>query len=93
MLAVTVNVCASSAAPELMPLKLIVCGPASSTMNLSGMASSVGGSLTGLIVTVKVRVAILLDAPPSLTLTVTRAVPLAFVTVLKVSVPPELGLL
>ena len=52
----------------------------------------VGGSFTGLTVTVKVRVTILLLAPPSLTVTVMSADPKALGTGVKVRDPVALGL-
>src|SRR2546427_495270 len=62
--AVTLSVSFSLAAPELMPVGLTVCGPASSSSVTALNASRVGGSLTGLTVTPTVPVAL----PPWLSL-------------------------
>ena len=75
--AVTVRVWDSLAAPEPMPARLTVCWPAFSLMVTLASAFSVGAWLTGLTVTVKVRETTLLLAPPSLTVTVMVAEPLA----------------
>ena len=57
-----------------------------------GIAFKVGTWLTGLTVTVKERVTMLLLEPPSLTVTVIVVEPLAEVTGVKDSEPVELGL-
>ena len=74
-MAVTVSVWTSLVAPEVMPERLTVCRPAFSLMVRLASALSVGGWLTGLTVTVKVRETMLLLAPPSLTVTVMVAEP------------------
>ena len=75
--AVTVRVWTSLLAPEEMPERLTVCAPAFSLRVRLPIASSVGGWLTGLTVTVKARLTMLLLAPPSLTVTVIVAEPKA----------------
>src|SRR6266478_8309003 len=67
--ALTVSVSASFVAPVAMPVRLIVRGPESSVIFNGLMGSKVGGSLTGLTITLKVRVTMLLLACPSRTLT------------------------
>ncbi len=52
----------------------------------------VGGTSTALTVTLKLRVATLLERPPSFTVTVIVAVPVALVTGLNVNVPVPFGL-
>src|SRR4051812_15387533 len=59
------------------PLKLTGVGGASLPA-LFEKVEMVGASLNGLTVTVNVRVVRLFEAPPSFTVTVTTAVPLAF---------------
>src|SRR5205814_1133950 len=56
--------------PVVMPVRLIVWSGASSLIVTGLGASSVGGSLIGLTVTVKARVKVFLKAAPSLTVTV-----------------------
>lgn len=90
--AVIVRTCVSFAAPDVTPVKFTVCCAASSFSVRLFIGSSVGGSLIGLIVTLKVRVVILLDAPPSFTLTVIVAVPKAFATGVKLRLPVAFGL-
>src|SRR5437867_4261939 len=70
LLAVTVKVWLSLVAPDVMPDKFTVCGPAFSLMVRLAIVLSVGCWLTPLTVTLNVRVTILLLAPPSLTVTV-----------------------
>src|SRR2546429_7387110 len=72
--AVTVSVWTSLVAPELMPERFTVCGPASSLIERLARALSVGGSLTAFTVTVNVRVTVLLRGCPSSTVTVIVAV-------------------
>src|SRR2546425_5780020 len=74
-----------------MPVSVTVCTPESSTMERSAIGSRPGGSLTGLIVTLKVRVTILLEEPPSSNDTVIVAVPNALVTGMKLSEPVGFG--
>src|SRR5258708_6192268 len=69
-LAVTVRLWISLLAPEVIPERLTVCNPAFSLILRSASELRVGGWLTGLTVTAKERVTILLLAPPSLTVTV-----------------------
>ncbi len=81
--AVTVSTCVSPP-PAVMPLRFTVCAPASSRIAAgSGMASSVGGSLSPDTTTVNVRDTVplspgvprLLSRPPSVTVTVMIALP------------------
>jgi len=72
-----VSVWASLAGPGLIPERLSVCKPAFSLRVTSASGFSVGGWLTGLMVTANVRETMLLLAPPSLTLTVMTAEPYA----------------
>ena len=58
--AVTVRVWFSLAAPELIPVSVTVCVPASSATVRLARGSSVGGSLTALTVTRKAREKVLL---------------------------------
>ncbi len=90
--AVTVSVCDSLVAPELMPARLTVCRPAFSLMVRLASELSVGAWLTGLTVTVKVRETTLLLAPPSLTVTVIVAEPNIRATGVKEMEPVALGL-
>src|SRR5262245_16325074 len=91
-LAVIVRFWISSGGPALMPERLTVCIVAFSVMDKLPIAFSVGGSFTGLTVTVKLRLIVLLVAWPSFTVTVMVAVPLAFATGVKLSVPVVFGL-
>src|SRR5689334_9727765 len=75
-----------------MPVKPTVWTGASSLIVMGFGASSVGRSLTGLTVTVKVRTTVLLALWPSLTVTVMVAVPNASATGLKSSAPVLFGL-
>ena len=79
-------------APEVIPERFTVCAPLSSRIDKSAIGSRVGGSFTALTVTVKVRVVILLAAPPSLTLTVMVAVPAALGNGVKLNDPLGFGL-
>src|SRR5258706_3414115 len=81
--AVTVNVWFSLGAPELIPVRLTVCCPESSSIARSGISLSVGGSFTGVTFTVNERDTILFDVPPSFTRTVIVPVPEAFCTGVK----------
>ena len=90
--AVTVSVWDSLVAPEVIPERLTVWRLAFSLMVTLASALSVGGWLTGLTVTVKVRETTLLLAPPSLTVTVMVAEPKPKVTGVKVIEPVALGL-
>src|SRR5690348_12013527 len=90
--AVTVKVWVSLGAPELMPERLTVCAAAFSLTVKSARVFRVGGWFTGLMVTVKERVTILLLAPPSLTVTVIVAEPLALATGVKEREPMVAGL-
>ena len=74
-LAVTVRVCDSLGAPELMPERFTVCKGAFSLRVRLARALSVGGWLTGLTVTVKDWEMMLLLVAPSLTVTVIVAEP------------------
>ncbi len=78
-----------SPVPAVIPVRFTVCSPASSAIGAgSAIASSVGGSFTPVTVTVNWRlnvplspgVARLLSRPPSVTVTVTIAVPNALAT-------------
>ena len=75
-----------------MPERLTVCAPAFSLRVRLPIASSVGGWLTGLTVTVKARLTMLLLAPPSLTVTVMVVEPKALAAGVKLSVPMAAGL-
>src|SRR5690242_6857402 len=90
--AVIVRVWLSLAAPEPIPARLTVCKPAFSLMDRLAMVLRVGAWFTELTVTVKDWVTILLLAPPSLTVTVMVAVPLALATGVKESEPVVAGL-
>ena len=68
--AVTVRVCGSLVAPELMPVRLTVCRLAFSFMVTLESGFKVGCWFTGLTVTVNVRDMMLLLAPPSSMVTV-----------------------
>src|SRR6266498_3241642 len=71
--AVTLKVCDSLGAPELMPVSATTCGAAFSRTTMLGSGSSVGGSFTGLTVTMKASLA---EAPSaSATITVIVVVP------------------
>ena len=70
LVAVIVRVCDSFAAPEEIPVRGTNCRPESSTSVRLEIVSSVGGSLTALTVTVKLRVTMLLEVPPSSIVTV-----------------------
>ena len=74
-----------------MPVKLIVCVGASSFTEMLLTGSIVGGSFTGFNDTVKVRVTILFEVPPSFAVTVMLAVPKAFATGVNVRVPVAFG--
>ena len=95
--AVTVSVCASSAAPVPIPESATVCAPASSRTGAgSDIAASVGASFTPVTVTAKLTVTE--STPPfatpplSLTTTVTVAVPLLSTAGVNLSVPVADGL-
>src|SRR5262245_44048194 len=70
-------------------LTLNEMGPSgtSSSVDASARAEMVGRSFTGLMVTVKGRRRTLLEAPPSLTVTVITTTPLALVAGVKLRVP------
>src|SRR5437773_681147 len=70
---------ASLAGPALMPVRTTVCAGASSFSVMGLGVSKLGGSLAALIVMVKVRVTVLLEPWPSLTVTVIVTGPLAAV--------------
>ena len=91
-MAVTVSVCVSFVAPEVMPERLTDCKPAPSLIVTLARALSVGDWLTALTVTVKERVTMLLLAPPSVTATVSVAEPNARATGVKAIVPVLFGL-
>jgi hypothetical protein len=85
--------------PELMPVKVILCTGAPALTTTLEMGSNVGDWLVGpaltaltLIVTLKVRVMMLLLAPPSLTVTLMSDVPAVLVTEVKVNLPVVLPL-
>src|ERR1035437_7870796 len=88
----TVRVWVSLVAPVEMPERLTVWRPAFSSMVRLASAASVGGWLTGLTVTVKVRETTLLPVPPSLTVAVIVAVPNAKATGVNLIEPVVLGL-
>src|SRR5690242_20305367 len=73
--AVTVSVWISLVAPEVMPVRLTACCPASSLMVTLAIASRVGCWLTPLTVTVKERLMVLFWVWPSLTVTVMVQLP------------------
>ena len=74
-LAVRVRTCDSSAAPEEMPVRLMVNGAVSSRAAKFSIASSVGRLLTGRTLTTKLLETVALAPPPSLTVTVMVAAP------------------
>jgi hypothetical protein len=91
-LAVTRSLRVVLVVPELMPVKVILCNPAPTLRTRLLTGSNVGNEFvelvfTALSVMLKVRVTMLLLAPPSLTVTVMTAVPTAFVTGANVNVP------
>src|SRR5689334_2835189 len=92
--AVTTSGCPFSlAGPAVMPDRFTVEGLAGSSLMVTLlMLLSVGGSLTALTVTRKLRLMVLLSPWPSLTVTVTVAVPLALATGVKASRPVLFGL-
>jgi len=90
--AARMSVCVSLAAPELIPVRLTVCVPASSAIVRLAMRSNAGASFTTLTVTVKVRVMRLFNVWLSFTVTVMVAVPLALATGANVRLPLVLGL-
>ena len=65
----------------------------SSFTNRSAMVETDGRSFTGVSITVKVLTVMLFESPPSLTFTVTVAVPLALLTVPNEITPLLAGLL
>ena len=73
--AVTVRVWISLEAPEVMPERLTVWGPAFSLRVRPAIGLSVGRALTGLTVTVKERIMVLLEAAPLSTMTVIETEP------------------
>src|SRR5438093_7755560 len=89
---VTVSAWLSFAGPALIPDKLTVCDPESWLMVMFASEFRVGGSLTGLTVTVKERLNVLLTAWPSFTVTVMVAVPLALAAGVKLKLPVAFGL-
>ena len=90
--AVTCNVC-ESPGPAVMPVKFTVCEPAFSLIAAgSAITARVGAWLTGLTVTVKVRVTMLLLVPPSFTVTVIVALPKANATGATLKLPVVFGL-
>src|SRR6266581_1351591 len=91
-LAVTIRVCVSFVAPEVIPFRFTVWLVASSPIVSGLIGSNVGGSLTGLTVTVKVRCTTLFEPAPSLTVTVTVVDPKALLTEVNVNVPVVFGL-
>src|SRR5213593_3873176 len=90
--AVTVRNSGSLAAPEVIPLRLTVWVGASSLMVTLPMAFNVGASLTGATVTMNVWRTMLLLGCPSFTVTVTIAVPKAFVAGVNRRLPVLAGL-
>ena len=90
--AVTERVWFSLVAPEDMPLRFTVLAAEFSSTVMLLRAARVGGSLTGFTVTVKVRETTLFEVPPSLTVTVIIAEPLAFAAGVNLSEPVEAGL-
>src|SRR5438045_3814698 len=79
--------------PDVIPVRLMTCMPASSLSVIGLGASSVGRSFTGLTVMTKVRATVLLEPWPSLTTTVIVEAPKASGVGAKVSVPLLLELL
>src|SRR5437764_1642882 len=73
-------------------IKLIGLLEVSSSIVSEGMLEMLGGSFTELTITWKLRVVMLLEAPPSFTVTVMMAVPFAFLTVSKLKLPADAGL-
>ena len=79
-------------APDETPDRLTVWTPAFSATVTLPRALSVGASFTGLTVTVKLRVKVLLAAWPSFTVTVMVALPVPFATGVKANAPVVFGL-
>src|SRR5437762_2936104 len=73
--AVTLRVWTWLEAPELIPERLTVCGPAFSSIVRLLIGYGGGEELTGLTVTVKERTTVLLLKPPLLTVTAIVAEP------------------
>src|SRR5215475_3867938 len=90
--AVIVSVWFSLGAPELIPVKFTVCAELFSLTVRLAMGSNVGGTLTGLTVTVNDRTTVLLLVPPSLTVTEIVAEPKALATGARLNVPVAPGL-
>ena len=90
--AVTVSVCDSFVAPELIPVRLTDCEVVVIGRTTSPTAFRVGAWFTGATVTAKVRVTMLLLGWPSLISTVIVAVPYASVTGVNLRVPVAFGL-
>src|SRR4051794_8050168 len=90
--AVIVRVWLSLPAPLVMPVRLIVWAPLSSLIVTFAIGSRVGESFTALTVARKVLVTTLLEPPPSLTVTVMVALPLAFAAGLRLRLPFAFGL-
>src|ERR1051326_362962 len=90
--AVMLNVSNSFAAPELMPVRDTVWVPASSLMFKLLIGARVGGSFTGVTVTLKTRLTRLFEPALSLTVTVMKAEPKALWTGVKLRLPVALGL-
>ena len=90
--AVMVSVWFSLGAPELIPVRFTVCAELFSLIVRLAMGSRVGGTLTGLTVTVNERTTVLLLAPPSLTVTEIVAEPKALAAGARLKLPVLLGL-
>src|SRR5437867_873470 len=68
--AVTLKVCDSLGAPEPMPVSATTCGAAFSRTRMSGSGSSVGGSFTGVTVTMNPSLAVAPSASAAVTVIV-----------------------
>ena len=90
--AVTVSVCASLVAPEVMPVRETVWVTVPRLKAILAGVLRVGASFTGDTVTTNVRVTMLLEEPPSFTLTVMVAEPDFVATGAIVRVPVAPGL-
>src|SRR5436309_2680912 len=91
-MALTVRTWTSFGAPELIALKSTVWIPAFSLVTTLLIGAKVGGSFTGVTVTLKLRTMRLFRLWPSSTVTVMMAIPLALAKGAKLSVPAAFGL-
>src|SRR5688572_1585346 len=83
----TVDNSRASAGVSSSPIVMLICADMSSAMIWSAIEEMNGGSLTPPIITRNVRVTMLLEAPPSSTVTVIVTLPVTFETVRKLNEP------